>query len=236
MSPSIDQFSGLPQAASESAIRVVIEEIKDACRGAYVPVPPLDVAIQHVVPRVNASQVILEFGVDSGRTVGVLGKAFQDRIVYGFDSFEGLPEDWRPGLFDKGAFGRDSLPGGLPMNVQLVKGWFEETLPPFRRHFLLDRTVGLLHVDCDLYSSTRTVLSGLNDQIVPGTVMVFDELINYPGYEDHEIRALAEWVADYGRGVAVLATLARDPDQFRRLPPGVAEDGLMQSVAMMVVR
>ena len=71
----------------------------------------------------------LEFGVASGKTINYISK-FTNDTVYGFDSFEGLPEKWRNG-FDKGCFNRN---GNLPKvnkNVTLIKGWFDETLPNF---------------------------------------------------------------------------------------------------------
>ena len=55
---------------------------------------------------------------------------FTNNKVYGFDSFEGLPEKWRNG-FEKGTFNRN---GNLPKvnnNVELIKGWFDDTLPNF---------------------------------------------------------------------------------------------------------
>lgn len=138
--------------------------------------------------------LVMEFGVASARTTN----AIADQVpgpVYGFDGFAGLPEDWRPG-FGRGAFARSALPEVRP-NVQLVVGWFDRTLPGF-----LDAHPGpasFVHVDCDLYSSTQTILSQLRERIVPGTILVFDEYFNYPGWEMHEHRAFAEFVQATGR-------------------------------------
>ena len=63
----------------------------------------------------------------------------------------------------------------------------------------LTRPIALLHVDCDLYSSTVTILNELKDNIVPGTVIVFDEYINYPGWQLDEFKAWKEHVGAYGR-------------------------------------
>ena len=54
----------------------------------------------------------------------------------------------------------------------------------------------MIHIDCDLYSSTRTVLTLLRGRMVPGTLLVFDELFNYPGYEQHEIKAFYEFLRE----------------------------------------
>ena len=53
-------------------------------------------------------------------------------------------------------------------------------------------------MDCDLYSSTRTILEGLASQIVAGTVIQFDEYFNYPGWREHEFKAFHEFIAERG--------------------------------------
>jgi hypothetical protein len=82
-------------------------------------------------------------------------------------------------------------------NVDLIVGWFDQQLP----HFLLEHPrepVSFLHIDCDLYSSTKTVFSLLADRIVPGTIIVFDEYFNYPGWRVHEFLAFQEFVSARG--------------------------------------
>lgn len=137
--------------------------------------------------------LVMEFGVFSGRSIDRIAQNISGP-VYGFDSFEGLPEAWRPG-FDKGYFAREGLPQTLP-NVELVVGWFDRTLPVF-----LDahpEPASLIHVDCDLYSSTQTVFTQLRNRIVPGTIILFDEYFNYPGWELHEFKAFQEFVSATG--------------------------------------
>ena len=85
----------------------------------------------------------------------------------------------------------------MPGNVQLVVGLFEDTLPGF-----LDRhsdPIGFVHIDCDIYSSTKYVLTTLNDRLARGCVVVFDEFFNYPGFQQHERRAFREFIAETGR-------------------------------------
>lgn len=143
--------------------------------------------------RLTERDLVCEFGVFSGNTINHIASLAPGR-VYGFDSFEGLPERWRDG-FRRGHFRVDGLPVVRP-NVELVKGWFDETLPRFVAEH--DGPVGLLHVDCDLYSSTRTVLEQLGDRLRPGSVIVFDEYFNYPGWEEGEYRAFQEFVRERG--------------------------------------
>ncbi|MSQ55731.1 MAG: class I SAM-dependent methyltransferase [Betaproteobacteria bacterium] len=135
--------------------------------------------------------LVLEFGVFRGDSLQMIAKRCAQE-VHGFDSFEGLPEDWTGGR-EKGRF---SLGGGLPPikapNVVLHKGWFDQTLPGFLAAH--PGPVRFLHVDCDIYSSTRTVLQGLGPRLVAGTILVFDEYFNYPGWHEHEFLAFAEFV------------------------------------------
>jgi hypothetical protein len=58
--------------------------------------------------------------------------------------------------------------------------------------------VAFLHLDADLYSSTVTVLEHVGPRLRPGSVIVFDEYFNYPGWEQHEHRAWLEFVAKTG--------------------------------------
>jgi hypothetical protein len=58
--------------------------------------------------------------------------------------------------------------------------------------------VSFLHIDCDLYSSTKTVLHYLGNRIRSGTVIVFDEYFNYVGWRNHEYKAFAEFIAASG--------------------------------------
>jgi hypothetical protein len=139
--------------------------------------------------------LFLEFGVASGRTINHMALNTPQIHFYGFDSFEGLPEAWRSG-FDRGAFAQACLPV-VPPNVTLVRGWFDDTLPTFL-HDRPHMPLSLVHIDCDLYSSTRTIFANLRDRIVPGTVIVFDEYWNYPGWRDHEFRAFEELLAETG--------------------------------------
>ena len=141
---------------------------------------------------------VCEFGVHRGTTIRLLA-AKTLGAVFGFDSFEGLPEDWVREDFtmSKEKFKLDRNPD-VPDNVVLVTGWFKDTIPKWSRDY--PGNIGFMHIDCDIYSSTETVLSLLNDQIVEGTIIVFDELFNYPGWEKHEHKALTEWCEKYHRG------------------------------------
>jgi predicted O-methyltransferase YrrM len=141
--------------------------------------------------------LMLEFGVYKGETITfIAGKCPEERI-YGFDSFHGLPEHWSGNRFSYKNFDRRGVLPKVPQNVELVSGWFNETVPPFLAAH--PGPVGFVHVDCDIYSSTRTVLTALNGRLAPNAVIVFDEFFNYHGYRQHEHRAFFEFVAETGR-------------------------------------
>lgn len=148
----------------------------------------LDVALSNV----NIEGLICEFGVFSGASINYIADKVYPKTVYGFDSFQGLPETWRDG-FPKGCFKVDSIPQ-VRDNVKLIIGWFHESLPKFLEE--TDLPFAFMHIDCDLYSSTKTIFDIAYDRIVPGTVIVFDEYFNYPGWEEGEYKAFQEFIKE----------------------------------------
>lgn len=146
--------------------------------------------IAHAFGFVPAEGSVLQFGVYRGKSLGQIAGLTQ-RTVHGFDSFEGLPESggkWHRGQFDIGG-----APPDVGRNVELHVGWFDETLPRYRAAD--NSPVAFMHVDCDIYSSTKTIFDMLGDRIVPGTVILFDEYINYPDWQAGEYRAFQEFVS-----------------------------------------
>ena len=149
--------------------------------------------------------LVLEFGVATGRTLNHFARVLPFKTIYGFDGFQGLPEDWTSRM-RKGFFARSNLPY-VRKNCELVVGWFDDTLPEFVQQH--DQPIALLHVDCDLYSSTATVLNALKNQIVPGTVIVFDEYMNYPGWQLDEFRAWQDYVRAFGARYEYIGRVGR---------------------------
>lgn len=137
--------------------------------------------------------LVLEFGVRFGTSIRQIAARVKER-VHGFDTFRGLPEAWH------------ALPGGsysthgelpeVPRNVHLHVGLFADTLPRFLEQH--PGPVRFMNVDCDLYSSTKTVLELLAERIVPGTVMLFDEYLFNRHWREDEFRAFQEAVAKFG--------------------------------------
>ncbi len=137
--------------------------------------------------------LVLEFGVRFGTSLRQIA-ALAGQPVHGFDSFQGLPEDWH--AEPRGSYSTGGALPAMPANASLHAGWFDQTLPKFlARH---PGPVRFMNVDCDLYSSTRCVLELLAGRIVAGTVIVFDEYLLHQQWREDEFRAFREAVATNG--------------------------------------
>ncbi len=162
---------------------------------------------------------VLEFGVASGNTINHLAALAPHRCIWGFDTFDGLPEPWVKSdnrIVPAGTF---SLHGKLPEvrdNVRLVRGLIQETLPLWLREN--PGNISFIHIDADLYSAAKAILELLDERIVPSTVIVFDDVANWQALQqgqaggyDHwrkgEWRALLEWTQNRRRRFAVISRL-----------------------------
>jgi hypothetical protein len=148
---------------------------------------------------VTIKGLFIELGVCTGKTINFIAALNPYQTVYGFDSFEGLPEAWiRNDLnIPAGAFSLIN-PNELPPvlnNVKLIKGWFKNTLAEFSNDPPPNIPVAFLHIDSDLYSSAATAFEYLGKRIQPGTIIVFDEFYNFPSFEDHEFKAFQEFLS-----------------------------------------
>jgi predicted O-methyltransferase YrrM len=135
--------------------------------------------------------LVAEFGVDAGETINFIARTLQ-REVHGFDSFQGLPEDWAGHADYSDWFQRQGQPPPVLQNVKLHVGLFDETLPGFLQEHR--ENFAFIHIDSDLYSSAKTIFRRCSNRIQPGTVIVFDEFFNYPHWQQHEYKAFMEYV------------------------------------------
>lgn len=148
----------------------------------------------------------LEFGVYRGESMRLWSdlNTHRDSRFYGFDSFEGLPEDWQR-FDDKIAESHFDVDGALPdiedERVSFVPGWFQDTLPGFLEGFT-PRSQLVLHIDADLYSSALYTLTRCDDILVPGSIVLFDEFSS----PLNEFAALADYCSAYRRSYDVLAS------------------------------
>ena len=135
-----------------------------------------------------ARPLYLEFGVWEGWSLRWWLEHLTNPAAQfvGFDSFEGLPEQWRPD-YPPGHFAVGAPPPITDPRVSFQVGWFNESLATFE---MPDHDQLFVNIDCTLYSSTAVVLEWLEPYLRPGDLIYFDELPEY----DHELRAFFEHV------------------------------------------
>ena len=158
----------------------------------------LEIAIGEAKDGIEGGGMICEFGVSRGRSMRMLEEILpKDRVIYGFDTFEGLPEAWgdeKAGTYTAG--------GKVPQfgaNVRIRQGLFDESIKAWLKEKEVSRLpLAFANIDCDLYSSTTSVLSQLQPRIVPGTILIFDEYICHPTWRNDEFRAWREAVKRFG--------------------------------------
>lgn len=144
--------------------------------------------------------LVVEFGVRRGTSLTILAQA-AGQEVHGFDSFEGLPEDWsntRSGVLTTGL----SLPP-VPDNAHLHAGWFEDSLPVFFAAH--PGPIRFANIDSDIYSSARTALLAMKERLQAGSILVFDEFIGNRSWRDDEFKAFHEFAAETGWNWRIIA-------------------------------
>ena len=152
-----------------------------------------------LVNRQRTGGLCLEFGVFEGKSLNFFAESLPDMKFYGFDSFEGLAEDWIGYHLRQGHFSLNSRLPEVRENVQLVTGLFEDSLPSFVASHNLEN-LRFLHIDCDTYPATRTVLRHMAPFLKRGVMMLFDEFLGYPNWKNGEFRALAEAQSEFSFG------------------------------------
>jgi hypothetical protein len=140
---------------------------------------------------------ILEFGTSDGYSFVKLlystrYMGLEKRIrVHTFDSFEGMPasgdardrnwvsgDDWAPGQFRGDYLSLERYCAGRYSNYEIHRGYFEESIDSRFLAALEEEPPVLIWIDCDYYSSARTILTRLIDRIPNGAVIYFDEYDN----------------------------------------------------------
>lgn len=149
--------------------------------------------IELALAQAQLEGLVLEFGVYNGKSIRNIASLVKGD-VHGFDSFQGIPENWNDE--PSGSYSANGQLPEVPNNVTLHQGWFEDTLPKFIKEN--SGPIRFMNIDCDLYSSTKTIFDLLGPQVVPGTVIVFDEYIGYKSWKEDEFKAFQEAVVQYG--------------------------------------
>jgi O-methyltransferase len=158
----------------------------------------------------NEQQIIfLEFGVLEGKSINIASKInkHQNSIFIGFDSFEGLPENWQKS-HPKGYFNVDGkLPKINDLRVSFVKGWFTDTIDEFlpKLNSIIENNKKakiIINMDADLFSSTSYVLSKLEKYIQSDVIIRFDEFGELT--DNSEFCAFYNFVRTYNKSFEIL--------------------------------
>jgi len=143
----------------------------------------------------------IEFGVAAGHSFKwwlAQNKATDSRF-YGFDTFDGLPEDWGP--FKKGSFSNDNaLPEINDERGQFFKGLFQQTVPGFLKGLDTNKR-NVIMMDADLYSATLYALTMLSPYLKKGDIIFFDEFV----VPTHEFKAYLDFVQSHYINLELIA-------------------------------
>jgi O-methyltransferase len=144
----------------------------------------------------NKAISYLEFGVSTGTSFRwwLANAKHADSTFYGFDTFEGLPEDW--GTYKKGDMASKMPDVGGDNRVQFIAGLFQDTLNEFilKHKLRLELPMPkIIHLDADLYTATIFTLSQLYPFMHKGDIIIFDEF----SVATHEFKAYDEFVSSF---------------------------------------
>ena len=147
----------------------------------------------------------LEFGVSHGSSLSIMHKVLKklklDHVrIFGFDSFEGMPDiaakddggKWKPGQFaspieDTRRFLTEK--GVNWTRTFLIKGWFSDTLTPELVEKYNIRKASLIMIDCDIYTSSIQALNFCEPLIKDKAIVFFDDWI-----DDKEFGEYRAWI------------------------------------------
>ena len=143
----------------------------------------------------------IEFGVAGGHSFKwwLEQNKNANSTFYGFDTFDGLPEDWGP--FKKGSFtNNNAVPEINDARGKFYTGLFQQTVPIFVKE--LDNSKrNVLMMDADLYSATLYALTSLAPYLKKGDIIFFDEFV----VPTHEFKAYSDFVASYYINLELIA-------------------------------
>lgn len=156
---------------------------------------------------------LLEFGVASGNSLRYFAKANQhpDSRFVGFDSFEGLPADWRSGWgkIRQGSYSNKGIPPRIDDHrVSFVIGLYQDTLSDYFRNFSHDNQL-VIHIDCDLYSSALYIFTKLDEFRSSGPFIIMDDFSS----PLHVFRAFDDYVSAYSVKFQYMAAAGKYYDQ-----------------------
>jgi hypothetical protein len=153
---------------------------------------PTAQGLQYALAQARVEGLVLEFGVRFGATLNLIA-AQAAQTVHGFDSFEGLPENWHGE--PAGSYSTGGHKPRVAGNAVLHAGWFKDTLPAFVAAHR--EPVRFMHIDCDLYSSTATVFRHMGPRVRAGSIIVLDDYFANADWREDEFKAFREAASEY---------------------------------------
>jgi len=170
------------------------EQISNLHRGSR---DMLQIALEAARPIIDAGGMVCEFGVASGRSLRMTQEMLPlDVPIHGFDTFTGLPQAW--GNEPVGTYSTGGVIPNMEGCVFFHKGLFSDSIPRFLKETNEHLPLAFANIDCDLYTSTYDVLEAMQNRIVPGTVIIFDEYLCHPTWRQDEFRAWRECCKRFG--------------------------------------
>lgn len=175
------------------------------------PVQDRWILLRQAIKSVTLPGDFAEFGVFEGESAHqILNLMPADRQLWLFDSFLGLPEKWYH--CSKGHFNKNGVAPDFKDNrVKVIKGLFEDTVSIWAKG--IHRPLAFVHIDSDLYSSSKTLLTSIRHLLISGTIIQFDEIHGYRHSQHDEYKAWMEtgfkfkWLARTPRYQAALCLL-----------------------------
>jgi len=146
----------------------------------------------------NKDNLFLEFGVYKADSINFFSKFLSPHglEIYGFDSFEGLEEDWVSNEFyPAGTFTLNKKTPKVLKNVRIIKGKVQNTLENFLKE-KANKKIIFTHMDMDTYQATKFALNKIKPFLIKGSIILFDNFYNFPNWQQHEYKAFTEELSE----------------------------------------
>ena len=151
-------------------------------------------SISRALENSNSNKLFLEFGVYKGDSINTFADYLlkKNLNIYGFDSFEGLEEEWITDSYNPiGTFSLNRKTPKVKKNVNLIVGKVQTTLENFLKKNS-ENKISFVHMDMDTYTPTKYVLDKIKPFLAKGSIILFDEFYGFQNWEIHEYKAFKE--------------------------------------------
>lgn len=188
-----------------------IGKVDDICEINLVPPEKLRAYFANcisILKRTRGNNIgdYLEFGVFNGSSMSSIyltAKELDFKMrFFGFDAFKGLPKEsekeddnvWKEGFYSC-SFEKMTQclkkRGINPKEINWVKGWYKDTLNDRTVNKFKINNPGIIFIDCDTYSSSKSVLDFIGPMIKNETILCFDDW----KLNDLDIKGMGEYKA-----------------------------------------